>query len=76
MTQNVGGFERPLRIVIGALILCAAFFHAVTGTLAIVAYVVGALAFVSGVAGYCPAWTILGINTCHAKPPRTGASNA
>ena len=32
------------------------------------AYVIGAVALVTGAVGYCPAWTLLGINTCPAKP--------
>ena len=43
-----------------------AFLHVVTGTLAIVAYVVGAVAIVTGLVRYCPAWSIFGINTCQA----------
>jgi hypothetical protein len=28
------------------------------------AYVVGAVALVTGAVGYCPAWQLFGINTC------------
>lgn len=30
---------------------------------------VGGIALVTGLIGYCPAWTLLGINTCPAKQP-------
>jgi hypothetical protein len=32
------------------------------------AYVVGAVALVTGAIGFCPAWMLLGVNTCPAKP--------
>lgn len=74
MARNVGGLERPLRILVGLLILSAALFHVGTGGLAIAAYVVGAIAFVTGLAGYCPAWSVFGINTCHGKNVKAGAT--
>ena len=43
MTNNVGGMDRGVRIVIGIALLVLGFLHVVTGTLAIVAYVVGAV---------------------------------
>jgi hypothetical protein len=67
MKRNVGGLERPIRILLGVTLLCLAYFHVVSGNFAIAAYVVGAVALVTGLAGFCPAWTALGINTCHAK---------
>jgi hypothetical protein len=66
MTKNVGAMERGVRLLIGAVLLGLAFFHAVNGTAAIVAYVLGAVALVTGLVQYCPAWSIFGINTCHA----------
>ena len=64
MTKNVGGVERGIRLVIGLALLALAFLHVVTGTIAILAYIVGAVALITGLIRYCPAWTIFGINTC------------
>ena len=66
MTSNVGGMDRGVRIVVGIALLALAFLHVVTGTLAIVAYVAGAVALITGVFRFCPAWSIFGINTCSA----------
>lgn len=52
-----------VRLVIGIALLALGFLHAVTGTLAIAAYIVGGIAIVTGVVRYCPAWSIFGINT-------------
>jgi hypothetical protein len=32
------------------------------------AYLFGAVALVTGAIGYCPAWSIFGINTCSTPP--------
>ena len=64
MTKNVGGVERGIRLLLGIALLALAFFHVITGTAAIVAYVVGAVALITGLVQYCPAWSIFGINTC------------
>jgi uncharacterized membrane protein HdeD (DUF308 family) len=65
MTKNVGAMERGVRLLVGVVLLGLAFFHVVGGASAIVAYVVGTVAVVTGLVQYCPAWSILGINTCH-----------
>lgn len=64
MAKNVGGVEQGIRLVIGIALLALGFLHVVTGTLAIVVYVAGALALMTGLFRYCPAWTVFGINTC------------
>jgi hypothetical protein len=63
MTRNVGGAEMAIRLVVGIALLALGFLHVVTGTLAIAACVVGAVAIVTGALRYCPAWSIFGINT-------------
>lgn len=68
MSQNVGGADRAVRIVAGVVLLGIAFAHIVTGGLAIAAYVVGAVALVTGVLRFCPAWSLIGVSTCTAKP--------
>jgi uncharacterized membrane protein HdeD (DUF308 family) len=64
MTKNVGGVDRGIRLALGIALLGLAFFHVITGTAAIVAYIVGAVALITGLVQYCPAWSIFGINTC------------
>ena len=73
MSHNVGGVERGIRIAIGLVLLGVAFTHVLTGTIAIVAYVVGGVALLTGLVGYCPAWTVFGINTCGMKEAKAGA---
>jgi len=75
MSHNVGGIERGIRIGIGFLLLGIAFFHVLTGPIGIVAYVVGGVALLTGLVGYCPAWTVCGINTCEVKEAKAGAKH-
>ncbi len=74
MSCNVGGIERVVRVLLGLALLGVAFFHVLTGTLAILAYVLGGIASVTGLIGFCPAWAIFGINTCAGKHAKAGGS--
>lgn len=72
MTCNVGGIERPIRIVVGILALGIGAFGGLPPVGTGVALVVGAIALVTGVIGFCPLWTVLGINTCPIAPGKKG----
>jgi hypothetical protein len=62
MTPNVGTVDRLLRIVVGlALIALAA-----TGTVGAWGYI-GVVPLLTGVFRFCPAYTLLGANTCGMK---------
>ncbi len=62
MKVNVGGIDRIIRIVIGALLL----IMAATGTLGVWAWI-GIVPLATGLMGWCPAYTLLGLKTCPAK---------
>ena len=64
MACNVGGIERPIRIVLGILLIGMGVFGGLTGAAMGAVLAVGAIALVTGVIGFCPAWTLVGINTC------------
>ena len=38
------------------------------------AYVVGGIAFLTGLIAYCPAWAVCGINTSAKKQTKTGSA--
>lgn len=59
MKTNVGGIDKILRIAAGiALIALAA-----TGNIGIWGYI-GIVPLFTGLIGWCPAYTLLGIKTC------------
>ena len=64
MTCNVGGTERGIRIVVGIALIAAGALAGFPEAGMYAAYVVGAVALVTGALGYCPAWQLIGINTC------------
>jgi uncharacterized membrane protein HdeD (DUF308 family) len=68
MIRNVGTIDRSIRIVLGIVLIALGLTHVVTGGVAIAASVIGAIALVTGVFRYCPAWSVFGINTCPLKP--------
>ena len=62
MSPNVGTLDRSVRIVAGlALIGLAAL-----GTIGAWGWI-GLVPLATGLAGYCPAYRLLGINTCPAS---------
>ena len=67
MEANVGGVERTIRVLIGLVLIALGLFHVLTGTGAIIAYVVGAIALITGLVRFCPAWKLFGINTSRMR---------
>ena len=67
MTCNVGGVERPIRIVGGIASLGVGAFAGLPPVGTGIALVAGTVMLVTGVIGFCPAWILLGINTCQTK---------
>jgi O-antigen ligase len=62
MTKNIGDIERIVRIV-GGLVLIAL---AATGTVGVWGWL-GLVPLATGLAGWCPPYSLLGINTCKNK---------
>jgi len=62
MKTNVGGIDRSLRVVIGAILV----------TMAVLGYVgwwgwVGVILLITGLLKFCPFYTLLGKSTCCRK---------
>jgi hypothetical protein len=70
MACNVGGVERPIRIVIGILVIGVGAFASLPPLATAIALVLGTIALVTGAIGYCPLWALLGVNTCPADTSR------
>lgn len=62
MANNVGGIDKILRIVVGAGLIGAT----VAGLLPVWGYI-GIVPLATGLMGWCPAYTLLGIKTCPMK---------
>ena len=62
MTKNIGNIERIIRIV-GGLVLIAL---SATGTVGVWGWL-GLVPLATGLVGWCPPYSLLGINTCKNK---------
>ena len=62
MAANVGGIDKIVRIVAGAGLICAT----VAGMLPVWGYI-GIVPLATGLMGWCPAYSIFGMNTCATK---------
>ena len=62
MSKNEGGIDRILRIVAGLALIAAA----ATGNIGVWGYI-GVVPLLTGLMGWCPVYTMLGLNTCPMK---------
>jgi len=63
MKLNESPADRIIRIVLGVILAALALTGVATGTLAAVAWVVAAIALVTGVVGFCPLYAIFRVST-------------
>ena len=63
MKTNVGGIDKIVRILVGIALVA----WALTGG-PVWAWI-GVVPLATGVLGWCPAYTLLGMNTCPLKKP-------
>lgn len=61
MMSNVGGIDRTLRIVLGLILL--SFIFLLDGNARWFG-LIGLVPLATALLGWCPAYTLLGINTC------------
>lgn len=62
MTTNEGTVDRILRVVAGLILIALA----ATGTIGLWGYI-GVVPLLTGAVGFCPLYSVLGINTCPMK---------
>ncbi len=73
--RNIGHHERVIRVGVGFLLLALSGFSLLPGWGDLVLMIVGLIGLLTGIIGYCPAWHVLGINTCplpKTDQPRSG----
>lgn len=67
MTKNVGSVDRVIRAVVGIVAIAAYLMGALQGTIGIVALVIGIVLLGTAAMGWCPPYSLLGINSCNVK---------
>lgn len=70
MKKNIGLIERVIRVVVGAAIVSLAFVGPQTPW----AYL-GIIPILTGLVGWCPPYSLLGISTCSRCDQETGAGS-
>lgn len=59
MTRNEGTVDRALRVIVGIVLIGLTF----TGKIGAWGYI-GAVPLLTGLVGWCPAYTLIGLKTC------------
>ena len=62
--KNMGSLDRVLRIVVALVLAYLAATGVVVGGIAVGAWVVAAIFLVTSLIGFCPAYRLIGVDTC------------
>lgn len=62
--KNMGSLDRVLRIVVALVLAYLAVTGVVTGGIAVGAWIVAAIFLVTSLIGFCPAYRLIGVDTC------------
>jgi hypothetical protein len=63
MKTNESNIDRVIRVVAGIILLGLGLFGVVTGTLGLVFKILGSLALLTGLIGFCPVYALLKFRT-------------
>lgn len=63
MPKNIHKNERIIRIIAGAVLTSLAFWGPANSW-----FLLGLIPLATGIVGWCPPYSLLGINTCNMKP--------
>lgn len=80
MKRNEGTLDRIIRVILGVILLAVGIWGCVwgcvTGALMWVLIVVGAIALVTGIIGWCCVYALCGWSTCKVAPEKPGEKPA
>lgn len=63
MKTNESALDRVIRVIAGIALLAVGIFGGIVGAWQIVALVLGALLFITGLVGFCPAYRLFKFST-------------
>lgn len=63
----MGLIDKVIRIIVVIVLLTLYFTNIIAGTLGIIAIVISVILLATSLIGFCPLYTIFGINTCKKK---------
>jgi len=65
MKQNMGFIDKAVRILAALGILALYFTHVLSGTAALVLFIIAGIFIITSFIGYCPIYHALGLSTKH-----------
>ena len=67
MKRNMGSTDKIIRVIIAIVIAVLYWQGMITGTLATVLLIVGAIFLLTSLVGTCPCYSVFGMSTCKVK---------
>jgi hypothetical protein len=67
LQTNENPADRVVRVALGLVLILAFAAGWATAPLSFLALAVGAIALVTGLAGFCPLYAVLGVSTCRVR---------
>lgn len=64
MQKNMGTMDKTLRLIVAVIAIALAATGTITGTLAIIAYVVAGVFVLTSFVSFCPLYRVFGLRTC------------
>ena len=64
---NEGNLDRGLRITLGLVLVVLGFGGVLEGGLALAVGIVGLIPLATGLMGWCPLYSVLGVDTCGTR---------
>jgi len=70
MKTNVGQSDRIIRVLLAVVFGILYFTQTVTGPLAYVLLALGGIFILTAMIGFCPLYSLFGMNTCKVNPKK------
>jgi len=67
MKKNMGNTDKIIRLIIAAGIAILYFTGVITGTIGIVLLLLAGVFVITSLVGFCPLYSLFGMNTCARK---------
>lgn len=67
MKTNIGDVDKIARLSLAILVGVLFYAEVISGTTALILGILAAALFITSFIGFCPLYTILGVNTCKRK---------
>lgn len=71
MKRNLGPADQAIRLLVATIIIVTFFSNIITGNIGIMLLSLAGVLFVTGLIGFCPIYSLLGINTRELNHSRT-----